>query len=193
MVGWHNAVSKGNAPAQNTCFRSAFCISRGISIFFSLIYLTYHGSIHHTMGHTFANINVHIIFHTKSTGCVMQEKDLTTIFHYVGGLIRSFSGTAYMIGVRPDHLHILTSLPLAMSLSEFVRTIKANTSRWIKELSPEYKDFLWQAGYGAFSVSESNKEHVIDYIRKQKEHHRGYSAQEEFRIFLNKHGITASD
>ena len=67
--------------------------------------------------------------------------------------------------------------------------IKANTSRWIKGMDTKYHHFAWQEGYGVFSVSESNKASVINYILKQEEHHRQYSVQEEFNIFLCKHGL----
>ena len=105
------------------------------------------------MGRSYTNIIVHIIFHVKDTKSQMREEDLSQIFQYMGGIIRSSSGYAYMIGGRPDHIHILSSLPVAMSLSDFVRSIKASTSKWIKTLDPGYKDFAWQEGYGAFSVS----------------------------------------
>ncbi len=141
------------------------------------------------MSHSFSNLNVHLIFHTKSGTCIMDESDLARVFRYIGGLIHSLSGYAYIVGGRPDHIHILTTLPLTKSVSDFVREIKANTSRWIKGIDTKYHHFAWQEGYGVFSVSESNKASVINYILKQEEHHRQYSAQEEFNIFLRKHGL----
>ena len=142
------------------------------------------------MGRSYTNIIVHIIFHVKDTKSQMSEEDLSQIFQYMGGIIRSSSGYAYMIGGRPDHIHILSSLPVAMSLSDFVRSIKASTSKWIKTLDPGYKDFAWQEGYGAFSVSESNKHDVIDYIKNQKEHHQMRSSHDEFILFLEKNGLS---
>ena len=142
------------------------------------------------MGRTYANIIIHIIFHTKSKGCTMKEEDLSKIFHYIGGIIRALSGFAYSIGGRPDHIHILASLPASSSLSDCVRTIKANTSKWMKGLAPDYMNFSWQEGYGAFSVSESKKQEVINYINHQKKHHQTHSAHEEFIHFLEKNGIS---
>ena len=141
------------------------------------------------MSNSYTSINVHIIFHTKYYGLQMKEEDLPEVFHYIGGVIRALSGVAYKVGGRPDHIHILASLPLTMSVSDFVRNIKANSSRWIKGLNPFYKDFAWQKGYGAFSVSESNKCSVVNYINNQKEHHQTVSSQDEFMIFLKKHGL----
>ena len=72
----------------------------------------------------------------------MKEADLPKIFSYIGGIIRSVSGFAYTIGGRPDHIHILADIPSTTSLSDFVRTIKANTSKWVKTLDAEYKDLF---------------------------------------------------
>ena len=119
----------------------------------------------------------------------MKEEDLSQIYCYIGGIIRSLSGFTYTIGGRPDHIHILASLPASMALSDYVRTIKANSSKWMKSLGTEYDNFSWQEGYGAFSVSESMKDAVIDYIKHQKEHHQCRSANDEFAHFLERNGL----
>jgi len=49
--------------------------------------------------------------------------------------------------------------------------------------------FQWQAGYGIFSVSESNVEQVKRYIANQEEHHKHISFQDEFRELCKRHGI----
>ena len=145
------------------------------------------------MSDSFTSINVHIIFHIKSGGVPMEENHLPRIFDYIGGTIRSMSGISFIVGGRSDHIHILCSAPVSISLSDFVRGIKANTSRWIKRIDGRYSDFSWQAGYGAFSVSESNKDIVIKYIKNQKEHHNNQSAFEKFRLFIQKHGFDVND
>ena len=141
------------------------------------------------MGHSFIYLNVHIVFRVKHNSCFMKEEHLARIFQYIAGAIRGMDGYAYIVGGRPDHIHILTSLPATISLSEFVRAIKAGSSKWIKSLAMEYGDFAWQEGYGAFSVSESRKKSVIAYIEKQKTHHQKYSTEEEFQMFLKNHRL----
>ena len=145
------------------------------------------------MGNSFTNINVHLIFHTKSQGSTMREEDLPRIFRYIGGVIRTMSGCAFIVGGRPDHIHVLTTLPVQITLADFVRDLKSNTTKWIKGIDSCYKDFAWQNGYGAFSVSESNKDSVVQYIEGQKEHHQKHTAQEEFCKFLKKHGYSVED
>ena len=140
------------------------------------------------MGNSLINVSLHIIFHVKSTGCEMRSEHLSRIFRYIGGTIRAMGGKAYTIGGMPDHVHILTSLPVTVSLAAFVRNIKSNSSRWIKGLDMCYNRFSWQEGYGAFSVSESMKEAVIAYIDNQARHHQKYTMQEEFALFMKKYG-----
>ena len=119
----------------------------------------------------------------------MQPEHLTRVFRYMGGTIRAMGGNAYIIGGMPDHVHILTSLPVTISLADFVRNIKANSSRWIKGLDKQYHGFSWQEGYAAFSVSESMKETVLAYIDNQAAHHQKHSAHEELALFMKKNGI----
>jgi putative transposase len=74
-------------------------------------------------------------------------------------------------------------------VAKAVEDVKKSSSKWLKSKSPRMGNFAWQAGYGAFSVSESNVPSVVHYIRGQQEHHRIKSFQEEYREFLEKHGI----
>ena len=141
------------------------------------------------MASTLVKIDVHLIFHIKSTGIKMHEEDLPRIFAYIGGIIKNMGGMPIEIGGRPDHIHILTSLPKTMSLADFVRAIKADSSKWLKGVDNYYTQFTWQEGYGAFSVSPTLIEKTIRYIRGQEEHHKKRSFQDEYRLFLDAYGI----
>ena len=123
----------------------------------------------------------------------MREEDLSRIFQYIGGAIRNMSGRAFMVGGRPDHIHALITLPVSISLADFVRDLKSNTTKWIKTIDLYYKNFAWQEGYGAFSVSESNKDAVLQYIENQRAHHQVHDAPAEFCNFLKKHGYSEED
>ena len=96
----------------------------------------------------------------------------------------------YRINGVSDHLHIITHLHPTISLAALVKDIKLATTEYIENefLFPSFNG--WQDGYGAFTVSKSQLSEVEDYIRKQREHHRFKTFQEEYRAFLDKHGIT---
>jgi putative transposase len=51
------------------------------------------------------------------------------------------------------------------------------------------KNFYWQNGYGAFSVSQSAVNTVKKYIANQKEHHKKKTFKEEYVEFLEKYEI----
>ena len=141
------------------------------------------------MASTLVKIDVHLIFHVKSTSIKLQDDHLSRIFAYIGGIIKNHDGLPIAIGGRPDHIHILTSLPKTMSLADFTRAVKADSSKWIRNLAPCYQDFAWQEGYGAFSVSPTLIDKTTQYIRNQEEHHRKRSFQEEYKLFLEAYGI----
>lgn len=141
------------------------------------------------MASSLVKIDIHLIFHVKSGSVNMASDDLSRIFAYMGGIIRAIQGIPIEIGGMPDHVHILTSLPKMMSLSDFVRKVKAESSGWIRQLSPAYHQFHWQEGYGAFSVSPSLLDQTIQYIRHQETHHRKRTFNEEYRLFLEAYGI----
>ena len=86
-------------------------------------------------------------------------------------------------------MHLLLSLPGTMSFAKAVQLLKGGASKWVHDTFPEYEKFAWQEGYGAFSVSASQVERTIAYIRNQKEHHRKKSFQEEFLELLDRHGV----
>ena len=141
------------------------------------------------MGSSLVKIDVHLIFHIKTTSPLMAEEDLEQIFRYIGGAIIDIGGIQIQIGGVSTHVHILSSLPKTMSVSEFVKKIKVESSKWIKTINDNYCTFSWQTGYGAFSVSPSLLDKTIQYIKNQPEHHKMRTFQEEYRMLLEAHGI----
>ena len=108
------------------------------------------------------------------------------LWAYMGGIARNEGIPLLIAGGMAEHNHLLFSLPSSISLSKAMVIFKANSSRWMCDYA---RDFAWQGGYGAFSVSESNLAAVEDYIRNQEEHHRKISFDEEFRSLVEKHGM----
>jgi len=108
---------------------------------------------------------------------------------YVGGIMRNKNAKLLAAGGMNDHVHVYASLPSTVTIADFVSTIKSNSSRWVHESFPNRRGFAWQEGYGAFSVSKSEEEKVINYIRNQREHHRKRSFKEEYLDFLEKYEV----
>jgi REP element-mobilizing transposase RayT len=106
------------------------------------------------------------------------------VFAYLAALIREKKGMAIVINGMADHVHFLVMLPPDVSLSDAMRFIKANSSRWMKRRSG--KAFAWQKGFGAFSVSRSNADAVAKYIRDQEKHHQKIDLRDEYLSLLQK-------
>jgi REP element-mobilizing transposase RayT len=87
-----------------------------------------------------------------------------------------------------DHVHILLSLPATLALATAMREIKSGSSRWMHE-SAAQPDFMWQEGYGAFSIGRAQVAATLAYIAGQEEHHHRRDFQAEFIAILKKHGI----
>lgn len=132
---------------------------------------------------------MHCTFSTKERFPFINSELESRLWPYVGGIARENRMKALAIGGTADHLHLLLSLPATMSFAKAVQLVKGGASKWVHDTFPEYKKFAWQEGYGAFSVSASQVERTIAYIKNQKEHHRRKSFQEEFLELLDKHGI----
>ena len=140
------------------------------------------------LDHTFANLLTHVIFSTKDRQPLLTPDLRTDLLAYMGGIVRNIHGKLMDSNARPDHVHCLLSLPPALAVAEALRLIKSNSSLWVHERWGRAA-FAWQAGYGAFSVSQSNVRAVVKYIRNQEQRHRKISFQEEFIAFLKAHGI----
>ena len=99
----------------------------------------------------------------------------------------------YRIGGMPDHLHIFVSLPSYLSLASFVQRVKTDSSKWLKA-NPHFPHFRgWGREYAGFSYSLRDKDMIVGYIMKQKEHHHKTTFVEEYRTFLQKHGVVIDE
>jgi len=106
-------------------------------------------------------------------------------------VLQNLEGCApVLINSVEDHVHLLFDLARTVALSVAVEVVKRSSSKWMKTQGQEFADFAWQAGYGAFAVSESNTDGVRSYIANQRDHHRSRSFQDEFRQFLARHRIS---
>ena len=112
---------------------------------------------------------------------------MSELFAYMGGLAKELKGKPIVINGIADHVHMLILLPPNVSISEAMRFVKANSSRWVKERFG--KKFAWQKGFGAFSVSRSSVNAVAKYIHDQERHHKGFDFKTEFVSLLDKNNV----
>ena len=138
------------------------------------------------MGHSLASVHVHFVFSTKKRLPYLKGELQADMFAYLGGIVREVGGKAVIVGGMPDHVHLLVRMPTGTSISDFMRVVKANSSKWVKA---RQRHFAWQTGFAAFSVSMPVLPEVTRYIQEQEKHHRKMTFQQELVALLKKHNI----
>ena len=136
------------------------------------------------MSHTHAHNLLHCVFSTKQRQNLIRNPE--ELWRYVAALAHNKNIHVLAAGGTANHLHVLMLLPQTITLAAAMQEIKANSSRWLRETSAE---FQWQEGYGAFSVSQSQRQVVVDYIASQAQHHQKRSYEEEFLALLKNSGV----
>jgi len=142
------------------------------------------------MSQSLSNLLVHIIFSTKERRPFLGEVNHRTAMHrYLGAVSARLDCPVIRVGGVADHVHCLARQSRAITAAEWVRELKRASPQWAKTQGEALRAFQWQAGYGAFSVSQSLSQKVERYIEEQEEHRRAFDFQAEFRKLCDAHGV----
>jgi putative transposase len=137
------------------------------------------------MYHTYASNLVHCVFSTAGRKNPIHHPE--RLRQYISGIAREKKVPLIAVGGTANHVHVLIALPPAIALSKILQDLKGNSSKWLNDLE---RGFAWQRGYGAFGVSESRRQAVIDYLLGQEEHHRKWTFEQEFITLLKKSHVS---
>lgn len=141
------------------------------------------------MAGTYTKLIYHIVFSTKSRQPLITAAIEKELHKYIGGIVRGLEGTCLEINGTEDHVHILALLPPKIAISDALRVVKANSSKWVHETILDLRRFGWQDGFAAFSTSKSQVESVRQYIIDQKAHHAKLVFKSELLGLLEKHEV----
>ncbi len=141
------------------------------------------------MPQSLSSLIFHLVFSTQHRKALISREIESELHKYIAGVLRSKQSRLLTAGGMPDHLHLLVSLDRQISVSEALRDIKSNSSRWIRRHFPNRSRFGWQTGYAAFSVSFSQIQPVRHYIENQKAHHQKRTFKEELVRLLKMHRV----
>ena len=141
------------------------------------------------MANTYTQINIHVVFAVKGRTNILNNELSLQLFKYINGILSNGNQFPLAIGGYRNHVHIFFELNPDTKLSDIVRDIKANSSRWINENNFFKSRFEWQRGYGGFSYSRSQRDGVIKYIMQQEKHHKKKTFREEYLEILEKFDI----
>ena len=145
------------------------------------------------MANTYTQLYFHIVFAVKGRSNYISEQWKDELYKYISGIIANKNQKLMIVNGMPNHIHLLIGTKPNCNLSDLIRDIKANSSKWINEKKFTNFHFEWQTGFGAFTVSQSVVPNVIEYIKNQEEHHRKKTFKEEYIEFLNAYQIEFKD
>ena len=142
------------------------------------------------MAEPYLSLRVHLVWATRNRRPWLDPEWRPRLFGFIDSLVARRGGKLICAGGIRDHIHLYIEPPGTMTISELVVTIKTNTCRWIHQTFPHRKDFKWQQGYGAFTVTAFDDDYLRDYIKNQEIHHRERAFTGEYFGLLERHGIT---
>ena len=141
------------------------------------------------MAGTYSQVYLQVVFAVKYRRNLISPIWKEELYKYISGIIKSKGHKSIIVNGVEDHVHIFIGLKPNMAISDLVRDIKNNSSRFINENHWLRGKFSWQEGYGVFSYAHSQVENVYNYILNQEEHHRKKTFKEEYLNLLREFQI----
>jgi REP element-mobilizing transposase RayT len=141
------------------------------------------------MANTYSQIFIQAVFAVRGRECLIDDRWKEELFRYITGIVTNLGQKLIAIGGVADHIHLLLSINSNVNLSDLIRDIKANSSRFINEKKFVRGKFYWQEGFGAFSYSRSQLDDVAKYVLNQEQHHRDKSFKGEYISLLKKFDV----
>ncbi|HNW97396.1 MAG TPA: IS200/IS605 family transposase [Bacteroidales bacterium] len=136
------------------------------------------------MANTYTQLNMHVVFAVKGRENLLMNTFRDELFRYISGILKNIEQFPLAVNGYKDHVHLFFELQPTKSLSDIIRVVKSNSSKWINDSKLIKGKFSWQEGYGGFSYSRSQRNNVIQYIVNQEEHHRKKTFREEYLELL---------
>lgn len=145
------------------------------------------------MANTYTQIHIQAVFAVQNRQSLIALEWKNELYKYITGVVQNNGHKMLPINGMPDHIHLLFGLRPAQSLSDLIKYVKQDSSKWINNRQISNRKFSWQSGYGAFSYAKPQLPNIIRYIANQEQHHSKRSFQEEYIDLLKAHEIEFDD
>jgi len=121
----------------------------------------------------YSEINLHMTWHTKESAPLLTPKVEAFVHHYIRGRLMNTPGAFFHdIGGTENHVHVVVTIAPTILISDMIGKLKGSSSHEANQkLGVVNKVLQWQDGYGVLSFGTKDLPWVIDYVRRQKEHH----------------------
>jgi putative transposase len=144
---------------------------------------------HVIMANTYTQIHIQVVFAVQNRESLIQKNWKDELYKYITAIIQNHDHKVLQINGMPDHVHILIGMRPNQSLSDLIKLVKQDSSKWINNKGFINGKFSWQSGYGAFSYSKVQLPRVVKYFQNQEEHHKTRSFREEYLALLRTHEV----
>jgi putative transposase len=112
----------------------------------------------------------HIVWGTRLREPLITPEIEQTLYPMLSAKMAEKRAWVFAVGGIADHVHMVAAIPPSVSIAEFVKFVKGATSYSVSAVFDV--PFHWQRGYGVFSLNRGNLKTVIEYVKRQKQHHR---------------------
>ena len=141
------------------------------------------------MPNSFSQIYFHLIIVVSGRLNLINHNWQEELYKYINGIVMHKKQKLICINGTSNHLYLLINTRTDCCISDLVRDLKANSSKFVNENEWALGKFHWQQGSGIFSVSHSQVEKVKAYILDQEVHHKTVLFEDEYREFIKAHNI----
>lgn len=141
------------------------------------------------MANTYTQIHIHTVFAVQNRNALIGTTWKIELYKYITGIIQNNGHKLLAINGTADHIHILFGMRPNQSLSDVMKQVKQDSSKWINIKGFVNAKFSWQADYGAFSYAKSEVPKIINYIKNQEEHHKTKTFRDEYLELLKEFDI----
>ncbi|MDE0042149.1 MAG: IS200/IS605 family transposase [Candidatus Poribacteria bacterium] len=141
------------------------------------------------MSDTYTQLYIHVIFSVKGRQPLIPKQHKDELHKYITGIITNKKQKTMQINSMADHIHMLVSMSPDIPITDLVRDIKINSTKFINRKGWVTGKFAWQEGFAAFSYSHSQLKEVIAYIDDQEKHHSHKTFAGEYLEFLRRFDV----
>ena len=139
---------------------------------------------------SYVELLIHAVVRTyKSESTLPTDDRIKFLYQDIWGIIKNKGGHLYRINSISDHVHLLFTMPPTIALSDFMKAIKASSSKIIKSVDGFEKFKAWGEGYAALSCNVRDKDVIVKYIINQQEHHKKVTFRDEYISFIKEMGL----
>jgi len=139
---------------------------------------------------SYTELLYHAVVRTyKSENTLPTDDRVKFLYKDIWGIIKNKEGELYRINSMSDHVHLLFTMPPTIALSDYMKAIKASSSKIIKSADGFEKFKAWSEGYAALSCNLRDKDVIVNYIINQQEHHKKVTFRDEYVSFIKEMGL----